>query len=251
MTDLLAGRLTEFWQICRSLSPWLLSSFSKTRHQPRHVREKGKMATCKEVFRTGGTDSKILKDRFHKSLFLPQGSRQIFHSCWAEAQLFSLLGCLCEWKKSESAGWGGGGREREQLEGVTALLRWCYTGQLATPTCNADSQRMFFARICRHDTLLIAFKNHRVAAVQISQKKSSATGCYTRTIFRATSYHCKLALQVDQCNIAFMRSRVSNHWSEKPINMSVTVNQLIGSPYNWLTEQWAKQNQTMTLTLKQ
>ena len=30
--------------------------------------------------------------------------------------------------------------------------------------------------------------------------KSSATGCYTRTIFCETSYHCKLALQVDQCN---------------------------------------------------
>ena len=31
-------------------------------------------------------------------------------------------------------------------------------------------------------------------------KKSSATGCYTRTILRATSYHCKLALHIDQCN---------------------------------------------------
>ena len=36
------------------------------------------------------------------------------------------------------------------------------------------------------------------------RKKSSATECYTRTIFRATSYHCKLALQVDQCNITLM-----------------------------------------------
>ena len=33
------------------------------------------------------------------------------------------------------------------------------------------------------------------------RKKSFATGRYTRMIFRATSYHCKLALQVDQCNI--------------------------------------------------
>ena len=38
-------------------------------------------------------------------------------------------------------------------------LRWCYTGQLATPTCNADSQRMFFAQICRHATLLNRFQN--------------------------------------------------------------------------------------------
>ena len=37
-------------------------------------------------------------------------------------------------------------------------LRWCYTGQLATSTCNADSQRMFFARICRHVTLLNRFQ---------------------------------------------------------------------------------------------
>ena len=38
------------------------------------------------------------------------------------------------------------------------------------------------------------------------RKKSSATGCYTRTIFRATSYHCKLALQVDQCNTTLKRA---------------------------------------------
>ena len=38
------------------------------------------------------------------------------------------------------------------------------------------------------------------------RKKLSATGCYTRTIFRATSYHCKLALQVDRCNTLRIRS---------------------------------------------
>ena len=32
------------------------------------------------------------------------------------------------------------------------------------------------------------------------RKNSSAMGCYTRAIFRATSYHCKSALQIDQCN---------------------------------------------------
>ena len=30
------------------------------------------------------------------------------------------------------------------LGSLAALWRWCYTGQFATPTCNADSQRMFF-----------------------------------------------------------------------------------------------------------
>ena len=34
-------------------------------------------------------------------------------------------------------------------------------------------------------------------------KESSATGCYTRTIFHATLYHCKWALQIDQCNTTF------------------------------------------------
>ena len=41
---------------------------------------------------------------------------------------------------------------------IKGHLRWCYTGQLATPTCNANSQRMFFARICRHFTLLNRFQ---------------------------------------------------------------------------------------------
>ena len=83
-------------------------------------------------------------------------------------------------------------------------LRWCYTGQLATPTGNADAQRMFFARICRHVTLLNRFQilATRCSTANIAQK-SSAAGCYTRMIFRATSYHCKLALQVDQCNTTF------------------------------------------------
>ena len=53
------------------------------------------------------------------------------------------------------------------LEQIKVVLRWSI--------CNADSQRMFFARICRHATLvasfLITFKNlQRVAAPQIPQK---------------------------------------------------------------------------------
>ena len=50
-------------------------------------------------------------------------------------------------------------------------LRWCYTGQLATPTCNTDSQRMFFARICRHVTLLNRFQKLPTrCSTAISQK---------------------------------------------------------------------------------
>ena len=91
-------------------------------------------------------------------------------------------------------------------------LKVVLSSQLATSTCNADSQRMLFARICRHVTLLNRFQKlpTRCSTANIA-KKSSATGWYARTIFRATSYHCKLALQVDQCNItfsqAFLRSR--------------------------------------------
>ena len=71
-------------------------------------------------------------------------------------------------------------------------------------TCNADSQRMFLARIFRHVTLLNRFQKlpTRCSTANLAKKKSSTTGCYTRTIFRATSCHCKLALQVDQCNIS-------------------------------------------------
>ena len=69
-------------------------------------------------------------------------------------------------------------------------------------TCNAGSQRMFLARICRHVTLLNRFQKlaTRCSTANIA-KKTFPMGRYTGIIFRATSYHCKLALQVDQCNI--------------------------------------------------
>ena len=88
-------------------------------------------------------------------------------------------------------------------------------------TCNANLQRRFATHVfltnlqtC-YTVYWIAFKNfQRAAALQISQKKkSSATGCYaSRTIFRATSYHCKLALQVDQCNITFSNEAAAENW---------------------------------------
>ena len=71
---------------------------------------------------------------------------------------------------------------------------------LHSSICNANLIRnaCFFARICRHVTLvarfLIAFKNlQRVAALQISHVIVRNGVLGYRTIFRATSYHCKLA----------------------------------------------------------
>ena len=43
------------------------------------------------------------------------------------------------------------------------------------------------------------------------RKKSSATGCYTRTIFRATPNHCKSALQMDQRSTT-LRNMKQQNW---------------------------------------
>ena len=64
--------------------------------------------------------------------------------------------------------WQQHGEPGKNFLQISDALRWCYTGQLATPTCNADSQCMFLTRICRHVTLLNRFK--KLAALQISQK---------------------------------------------------------------------------------
>ena len=69
-------------------------------------------------------------------------------------------------------------------------------------TCNADSQRMFLARICRHVTLLNRF--------QKLTTHCSTANIAKNLIFRATSYHCKLALQVDQCNTTFSKHLCKN-----------------------------------------
>ena len=69
-------------------------------------------------------------------------------------------------------------------------------------TCNADSQRMFLARICRHVTLLNRF--------QKLATRCSTANIAKNLIFRATSYHCKLALQVDQCNTTFSKHLCKN-----------------------------------------
>ena len=82
---------------------------------------------------------------------------------------------------------------------IKVVLHWS--------TCHSDSQRMFFARICRHVTLLNRFQElpTRCSTANIAKNRPQR-GCYTWTIFRATSYHCKLALQVDQCNTTFKPS---------------------------------------------
>ena len=74
---------------------------------------------------------------------------------------------------------------------------------------------MFFARICRHDTLWNRFQKlaTRCSTANIA-KKLSATGCYTRIIFRATSYRCKLTSVTPPLNVSMrtpgLRIRVSN-----------------------------------------
>ena len=84
--------------------------------------------------------------------------------------------------------------------------------QLATPIRNAcfshELADMLHCLLNRFQKLPT-----RCSTANIAKKKSSATGCYaSRTIFRATSYHCKLALQVDQCNITFSNEAAAENW---------------------------------------
>ena len=77
------------------------------------------------------------------------------------------------------------------------LLRPCYTGQLATPTCNADSQRMFLTRICRHVTLLNCFQKLATRCSTANIAKNRSQRAVTLEWFFAqhriiASWRCKL-----------------------------------------------------------
>ena len=76
-------------------------------------------------------------------------------------------------------------------------LRWCYTGQLATPTCNGVSQHMFFARICRHVTLFNRFQKcpMRCSTVNIAKNRPQRGVALERFFARhriIASWRCKL-----------------------------------------------------------
>ena len=72
-------------------------------------------------------------------------------------------------------------------------------------TCNANLQRRFATHVSRTNlqtcyTFESLSKTCNTLQHCKYREKSFATGRYTKMIFRATSYHCKLALQVEQCN---------------------------------------------------
>ena len=86
------------------------------------------------------------------------------------------------------------------LHAVKVMLHWS--------TCNANLQRRFATHVfCTNLQTYYTFESLSKTSNALQhckyRKKSFATGRYTGMIFRATSYHCKLALQVDQCNITF------------------------------------------------
>ena len=81
-------------------------------------------------------------------------------------------------------------------------------GMLHWSTCNAKQQCRFATHVfCTNlqtcYTLESLPKTSNALQHCKYRKKSFATGRYTRMIFCATSDHCNLALQVDQCNITF------------------------------------------------
>ena len=136
------------------------------------------------------------------------------------------LYCRSPLVRGRGRGGGGGGGSRhtvtwlwcyvyhQQIGGLICWLltvtndsseyRWLKV-MLHWSTCNANLQRRFTTHVFHTNlqtcyTFELLSKTSKALQHCKYRKKSSATGCYTRMIFRATSYRCKLALQVDQCN---------------------------------------------------
>ena len=94
---------------------------------------------------------------------------------------------------------------------------WNLKVMLHWSTCNADSQGMFLARICRHVTLWNRFQKLSTRCSTANIAKNRWQRAVTlEYFFRATSYHCKLALQVDQCNTTFRPWRKGTRPQLKP-----------------------------------
>ena len=88
------------------------------------------------------------------------------------------------------------------IKKVKVVLHWSI--------CNADSQRMFFARNCRHVTLVascwIAFKNlQRVAALQIAQNVIR-NWVLNLNSFSRNTISLQIGVANDQCNATFMQA---------------------------------------------
>ena len=88
------------------------------------------------------------------------------------------------------------------------LLPFAIKVMLHWSTCNANLQRRFATHVSRTNwqtcyTFESLSKTCNTLQHCKYREKSFATGRYTKMIFRATSYYCKLALQVDQCNTTF------------------------------------------------
>ena len=104
----------------------------------------------------------------------------------------------------------------ELLARVKVVLHWS--------TCNANLQRRFATHVfCTNLQTCYTFESLSKTSNALQhckyRTKSFATGRYTRIIFRATSYHCELALQVDQCNITFRAegaTGTSTRWRREP-----------------------------------
>ena len=82
-------------------------------------------------------------------------------------------------------------------------------------------------------------------------EKSSATGCYTRTIFRGASHHCKSA--IDQCNTTFMRVRFSaesSRWEAVPFSCHLESTNRFLFCFSLTTKGWFTPRTTQTQAFK-
>ena len=104
-------------------------------------------------------------------------------------------------------------------------------------TCNANLQRRFATQVSRMNlqtcyTFESLSKTCNVLQHCKYRKKSSATGCYTGMIFRATSCRCKLALHVDQCNTTFRpRQNEDTLWQQHCVVRRVLRTRFVSATY--------------------
>ena len=94
-------------------------------------------------------------------------------------------------------------------------------------TCNANLQGQFATHVSRTNLqTCYTFESLSKTCNPLQhckyREKSFATGRYTKMISRATSYHCKLALQVDQCNFTLkVRDELNTAYSLSEVRVVV------------------------------
>ena len=184
--------------LCRLLA---VSSFSTSLWKKQNNKE-SMCATNYGTMNRFGTINRLSVCSNHFPVGFRVGGCRILHIIlWhSQVKLCSRRSWMCGKNGQCHEAWFWLGLSVSYWEVLKVMLHWS--------TCNANLQRRFATHVfCTNLQTCYTFESLSKTSNALQhckyRKKSFATGRYTRMIFRATSYHCKLALQVDQCNTTF------------------------------------------------